>query len=339
VRIVIAHSQLNTFGGGERCVLELARRLGRRHEIEIWAGAYEPQNTYSELRSFPCRAMSRTGWLCAVPDADIAITHSFGAHLLALRFPRTVCYVHTMRSQYLDGGGGLLSALRRQMDHAALQNAAAVVTNSQYTARLIQERYRLTADIASPGVDEKLFDLPLAVGTYGLFVGRLAPEKGLERLLSFWRDVDAELKIVGAGDSAYVNRLRRIAGPRVTWCGPLVGQQLNQVYAASRFLVFTPEREEYGLSVLEAQASGKPVIATPEGGLPELVQHGVSGYLVTQACEFVDACHQLLHDDAQCLRMGMSGRQHARHFTWDGYANELERICLAVTQTAPRSSS
>jgi hypothetical protein len=55
MKLVIAHSQLTTYGGGERSTLELLRHLGRRHEVELWTSRYRPEATYPELAEFPRR--------------------------------------------------------------------------------------------------------------------------------------------------------------------------------------------------------------------------------------------------------------------------------------------
>jgi glycosyltransferase involved in cell wall biosynthesis len=332
MRIVIAHSHLNTLGGGERCVLELARRLGTRHEVQVWAGAYRPASTYMGFRELSLRHMNRRDWLTVIPDADVAITHSLGAHLLALRFPRTICYVHTMRSVYLRKPWRPDAIARRALDRAAIRRAAAVVTNSAYTAERARDYYGRQPEAIPPGVDEDFFSMPLVAGTYGLYVGRLAPEKGLERLLSWWSGVDADLWIVGSGDTAYVAHLRRIAGPRVRWCGPLEGETLR-----SRFLAFLPMQEEFGLAALEAQASGKPVLTTGDGGLSELVEHDVTGYIVRSASEFADTCSRLVQDDAQCLRVGANAREHAQLYSWDRFTTAIEQVCERVVSHGPLS--
>ena len=57
MRIVLAHSHANTFGGGERAVLELANALKERHEISLLLGGFDPRRTYAELASLPHRRL------------------------------------------------------------------------------------------------------------------------------------------------------------------------------------------------------------------------------------------------------------------------------------------
>ncbi|MFI5274372.1 MAG: glycosyltransferase, partial [Ktedonobacterales bacterium] len=173
----------------------------------------------------------------------------------------------------LRGGARPDLVLRRWLDGAALRRAAALAANSAYTAAVAERRYGRRVEVVPPGVDEAFFALPLAAGDYALYVGRLAPEKDIERLLAWTAGLPFDLVLVGAGEAAYVRRLRALAGPRVRFAGALTGGPLLAAYAGARFLAFAPHAEEFGLAPLEALAAGKPVLAVPEGGLTELVAH------------------------------------------------------------------
>lgn len=331
MRIVVAHSRLNSLGGGERCVLELARGLSARHDVIIWAGAYDAAATYPELAAFPRVDVPAHGWLTWSPrTGDAVVTNSFGAHLLALRHPRTTCYIHTLRSEYLRHAGRPDLLARRALDAAAIHGARAVATNSTYTAARAGERYHRRIEVVPPGVDSAFFELPLSAGAYVLYAGRLAPEKGVERLLRWSAPLDLDLRIAGAGNADYVDYLRTLAGPRVRFLGGLTGQALLDAYRQARFVVFLPHEEEFGLTVLEAKAAGKPVVAAPEGGLPELVRPNETGYLVSDADQYRAATRRLIADDALCLRLGARAREQARAYTWDRFSRGIERLCLGV---------
>ncbi|HKB48991.1 MAG TPA: glycosyltransferase, partial [Ktedonobacterales bacterium] len=214
MRIVVAHSQLNTLGGGERVVLELLRHLSERHEVSLWAGRYQPTDTYQELAGFPRRDVAPWQWLYTTPRADVVITHSFGAHLLALRHPGVLCYIHTLRSIYQQRARRPDLWMRRALDRRSVACAAALATNSAYAAAGIQARYHRSAAVVPGGVSSDWFSIAARAGTYALYAGRLAPEKGLERLLAWSAELPLDLAIAGAGDAAYVAYLRAKAGPR-----------------------------------------------------------------------------------------------------------------------------
>lgn len=327
MRIVIAHARLNTFGGGERATLELLRRLSKAHEVMLWAGRYQPDATYPELADYPRRDLSPAEWLVATPEADAVVSQTFGSNLLGLRHPRTICYLHTLRSVYLRGGYRPDLVARRLLDALAVRRASDVLANSAYTAGRAMRHYRRPVEVLPPGVDASFFELPPRVGSYGLYVGRLAPEKGLDRLLRWSGDMQVDLELVGDGDAAYVRHLRELAGPQVRFRGPLTGTALAEAYAGSRFLAFLPHKEEFGLAALEAMAAAKPVIASREGALPELVREDETGILVSDGEQFVAAARALLADDALCLRLGVRGREVARAYTWDRFAGRIEVLC------------
>jgi glycosyltransferase involved in cell wall biosynthesis len=330
VRIVIAHSQLHAFGGGERCTLELLLRLSSRHEVELWAGGYTPDATYDELRLFPRRDLQPAEWLRAVPAADAVIAHTFGAYLLALRHPRVISYVHTLRSRYLAGGTRPDLLARRALDRVALRRSAALATNSDYTAARVSRRYQRPCHVVPPGADDALFALPPRVGRYALYVGRLAPEKGVERLIRWTSRLPLDLRVAGDGDARYVAHLRARAGPRVRFLGALTGARLLDAYADCRFLMFLPHDEEFGMAALEAMAAAKPIIATAEGALPALIRQGESGILVRTQVECAAAVTRLLGDEALCQRLGQQGRMSAHSYRWARYVEQIERLCFAL---------
>ncbi|HEU5439426.1 MAG TPA: glycosyltransferase family 4 protein [Ktedonobacterales bacterium] len=327
MHIAVAHSRLTTFGGGERATLELLRRLSRRHEVVLWTSHYAPAETYEALRDFPRVVLPRGGWLTRRPKAGAVVSHSFGAHLLALRHPAVIAYLHTLRSPYLRPSVRPDLLARRWLDRAAIRRAAAVLANSAYTASEAERRYRRPIEVVPPGVDESYFALPLAAGDYALYAGRLAPEKGVERLLDWSRDLPVDLIVAGTGEPAYVRSLHARAGARVRFRGPLRDDALAEAYAGARFLAFTPHAEELGLVVLEAMAAGKPVLAVAEGGLPELIADGGTGLLVRDGAQFAAAALRLCEDDALCLRLGTAARDVARAYTWDRYAARIEQLC------------
>jgi glycosyltransferase involved in cell wall biosynthesis len=333
VRIVVAHSGLSTLGGGERVALELLRHLGRRHEVMLWAGGYRQDHTYSELASFPRRDLLPAEWLYRVPRADLVISHAFGAHLLALRHPVTICYVHSLRSRYLRGEARPDLALRRSLDRLALRRAAALVTNSAYSADHITRRYGRRAEVVPPGVAPAQLDVSTGPDSYALYAGRIAPEKGLERLIKWSVGVPLELRIAGAGAARYLQRLQALAGPRVRWLGPLRGEALAAAYAGARCVVILSEGEEFGLTALEGMAAARPVVALRSGGLPELVVDGVGGMVVDDSEGFQRAIGRLAADPDLAARMGRAGRDRARAYTWEAMTAAIERIGVAALES------
>jgi glycosyltransferase involved in cell wall biosynthesis len=119
-------------------------------------------------------------------------------------------------------------------------------------------------------------------GGFFLFAGRLTAEKGLESLLAAWRRLSPPppLRIVGDGPLAGWLRQEIPQHPAVEWLGPRSPHEVAQLMGAARaVLVPSAWYEPFGLVVIEAFASGTPVIAARLGALPEIVEHGRTGVL------------------------------------------------------------
>ncbi|HEY7347411.1 MAG TPA: glycosyltransferase family 4 protein [Ktedonobacterales bacterium] len=333
MRIAMAHSQLTTLGGGERFVLEVSRRLAARHEITLYTSAFLPEATYPGLADFPLIRLDAFQWARLRLPADAILAHTFGANLLALRNANVAYYVHTLRSRYLVGGNRLDLAARRMLDRRAVRRDRRIIANSAYTAAKFQRLYQQSVtDQVYCGVDPPLFDLPESVGGHALYIGRLAPEKGLERLLKWWEPIEYPLHIIGRGEPAYVEYLKQQSGKQVRFLAPVSGEGVAAAYRACRFVAYLPFEEELGIVPLEAMGAAKPVIVSREGGLTETVLADKTGFLVKTEAEFQEAARQLIASDETCLALGRAGRGHARPFTWERTTEQIERICVEIAE-------
>jgi glycosyltransferase involved in cell wall biosynthesis len=339
MRIVLAHSHVNTLGGGERAILELGRGLMQRHQLRLLLGGFDPSATYPELESLPHSRLGRLQWPFARVEADAIVANSFGANLLSLRNgPRVAYWVHTTRSVFLRPAARRLDLrLRRVLDWLAVRRAAQLVANSRYTAGRLWQLYRREADaIVYPGVDLTLFQ-PGTDGdaAYAITVGRLSPEKGLDRLLELWRDVpDLPLHVVGSGPPEVVRELRAIAPSGVVFRGHLTSTELADAYRGAAVAVFAPYGEEFGLAPLEAMASGIPVVAWREGGLLETVVDGETGYLVENAVTLRQRVRLLVYDPERRHVFGQAARRRAERFSWQQTALGIEAVCQRLSARA-----
>jgi glycosyltransferase involved in cell wall biosynthesis len=146
-------------------------------------------------------------------------------------------------------------------------------------------------------------------GRYFLYLGRLAPEKGLEPVLAAWRRVKAPLVVVGGGPDE--SRLRSIAPDTVTFLRTLPGHAVPDLLRQARaLLVPSLWYEGAPRSILEAYAAAVPVVATRMGALPEVVKQDRSGLLVAPRGEdgWIEAVERL-RDDRESVRLGEGGRE------------------------------
>jgi glycosyltransferase involved in cell wall biosynthesis len=337
MRIALAHSHVNTFGGGERAILELARGLSPRHRVRLLLGGFDPRQTYAELASLPHERLGRFRWLVERVQADAIVTNSFGANLLAFRNgPRVAYWVHSTRSMYLrpDARRGDLVA-RRLLDRLAVGRAAQLVANSRYTARRLFHLYHREADaVVYPGVDLALFTPgPPTAPVYAITVGRLSPEKGLDRLLDLWRELpEVPLQVVGGAPPEVLRQWRLRAPAGVTIRGHLTANDLADAYRGAAVAVFAPYGEEFGIAPLEAMASGVPVVAWREGGPTETIVDAETGYLVSDETTFRQRVHLLLRDAAGRRALGVAARARAEQFSWRRTAEGIERVCRRLSE-------
>jgi glycosyltransferase involved in cell wall biosynthesis len=341
MRIVLAHSHANTLGGGERAVLELAHGLQQRHEVRLLLGGFDPRRTYPELASLPHAPLGRLQWPIAEITADAIVANSFGANLLSLRNgPRVAYWVHSTRSLFLQPGARRVDLLlRRAIDWIAVRKAAQVIANSRYTAGRLRRLYRREADaVVYPGVDLDLFrpgsHRSDPEPSYAITVGRLSPEKGVDRLLDVWRDVpDLPLHVVGTGLPEVVRELRARAPRGVVFRGQLTSADLAAAYRGAAMAVFAPYGEEFGMAPLEAMASSVPVVAWREGGLQETVVDGETGYRVSDAVTLRQRVRLLLHDPQRRHAFGQAARRRAETFSWERTAAGIEAVCWRLAGT------
>ncbi|CAN5548795.1 glycosyltransferase family 1 protein [soil metagenome] len=156
------------------------------------------------------------------------------------------------------------------------------------------------------------------------YVGRLAPEKQVERMRAL-RGLDGiRIVIVGDGPSTPVVK-RELRGMPVSYLGPLSGPDLAAAYSSFDIFLHTGEEETFGQTIQEAHASGLPVVAPHAGGPIDLIEHGGTGYLFdagkdAQLRAYVEA---LTLDGALRARMGEAGRRSVLGKTWSGTCDEL----------------
>jgi phosphatidylinositol alpha 1,6-mannosyltransferase len=164
-----------------------------------------------------------------------------------------------------------------------------------------------------------------------LHVGRLAAEKGVHRILDAFRVARALLPaesvhLVIAGGGPDESALRRAAPPDVTFLGVLDHKcALPQLYASADAFVFASLTETLGLVVLEAMASGLPVIATPAGGVADHLRDGENGleFPADDVDGMAHAMVRLAMDHKLRDKLGRGARRTAEALDWEG---ELDRL-------------
>ena len=171
-----------------------------------------------------------------------------------------------------------------------------------------------------------------------LYVGRFAAEKNVELVLEAYRRASASvpqgvMRLVLAGTGPREPSLRAAAAEGVTFLGQLDRERdLPELYANADAFVFASTTETLGLVVLEAMASGLPVIAVPAGGVREHLVDGANGiaYPAGDAAALAAAMRHLASEPRYALELGRRAREGAEHLSWDSELDRLDAAYRAV---------
>lgn len=152
------------------------------------------------------------------------------------------------------------------------------------------------------------------VGDYLAFVGRISPEKRVDRAIEIARRSGMRLRIgakVDSVDREYFERDIRplLAADHVEFLGEVGGEAKSELLGGARAMLFPIDwSEPFGLVMIEAMASGTPVIAYRAGSVPEVITHGVSGFIVDDIDGAVDAVRRLDELDRAQVRQAFEER-------------------------------
>lgn len=166
-------------------------------------------------------------------------------------------------------------------------------------------------------------------GSYVLSVGRLNRMKRVDLAIEAMPYVHESLRLIVAGEGPDEDRLRRKTADagvshRVEFRGRVGDEELVDLYANARAVVYPPYDEDYGYVTLEAFLASKPVVTTADSGGPlEFVEHDVSGIVCDPKAQALAAALNTLVDEARARALGEAGRERASGVTWDGVVETL----------------
>ena len=199
------------------------------------------------------------------------------------------------------------------------------------------------------GVDVERFDPALRDETRFpgrlnvLYAGRLTTEKGLDRLAHAFlaaRERDPRLHLVLAGGGPEEPMLRERLGEAATFLGWLRGRDLAVAYASADVFAFPSVTDTFGQVVLEAQASGLPVVAVNAGGPASLIADGETGLLTgPEPAAFADGLLAMVADPARYARIRKTAQAVARSRTWEASMGRLAAGYRTALLSAPAAGA
>ena len=308
-RAALVHDWLNQQGGAENVLVEMHDMFP---SAPVYTSFYEPtlvdpafrrldiRRTW--LQRFPLWRTNHQALLpfyplafgsLRIPDADLVLSNC-SAFCKGVRTPPNavhVCYCLTptrflwMPDAYLAGERAPvwsrlllppLLAWARRWDRRAAQRVTQFLAISTAVAERIRRFYGRSSRIVYPPVDVDRFRPTTDVGDAFLIVSRLIPYKRIDLAVRTCTELGLPLRIVGAGRAEA--DLRALAGPSVRFLGRLPDRDVSEEMARCRAFLF-PGDEDFGITPVEAQAAGRPVVAYGSGGALDTVIDGTTGVL------------------------------------------------------------
>jgi glycosyltransferase involved in cell wall biosynthesis len=174
-----------------------------------------------------------------------------------------------------------------------------------------------------------------------LYVGRLSAEKAIHEIKPILETIpNARLALVG--DGPYRAELERLfAGTNTYFAGYMQGQTLASAFASADAFIFPSRTETLGLVLLEAMAAGCPVVAAASGGIPDIVQNGVNGYLFdpTDDQGAIAATQYLLNQTQNRETLRRNARTEAERWGWSAATQQLQQYYQQVLSPTPATAA
>jgi glycosyltransferase involved in cell wall biosynthesis len=211
----------------------------------------------------------------------------------------------------------LLSVLKR-WDLRAAQRPDYFIANSQAVAKRIKTFYGRDSIVIPPPIDVSRFQPDAVQDDYYLVLSRLVPYKRIDLAVEACTKMNRKLLVVGAGPDRA--RLEKIAGPSVRFLGRQSDEAVARYAARCRALLF-PGEEDFGMTPLEVNAAGRPVIAFRAGGALETVIERRTGLFFDQPQ--AASLMQAIKDFESCHWNADELRAHAARFDRGVFANRL----------------
>lgn len=287
-----------------------------------------------------------------VHSATEFVIGRIGQRIALRRGIPAVSSYHTDFSRYTEayGVGFLRPSVSRYIARFHGRSAR-VFTPSDVARRDLAEIGVRQVEVWGRGVDTRVFSperrSSALRSVYGapdafllLHVGRMAAEKGVDRILAAYQIVREQLgesavHLVVAGAGPMEDRLRDEAPNGITFLGNLDRQEvLPRLYASADAFVFASLTETLGLVILEAMASGIPVVAAPAGGVADHLRDGVNGLAVApdDPQALAAGIVRLALDRSLARRLGIGARATAEALDWERELDRLDESYREVTR-------
>ncbi|MFC5413014.1 glycosyltransferase family 4 protein [Larkinella bovis] len=352
-KIALVHEWLVTFAGSESVVeqmLALYPQSDLFTLVDFLPDAQRPlvqhkTATTSFIQNLPWAKKKYRSYLPLMPlaveqfdlsayDVILSSSHAVAKGVLTGPNQLHICYCHSpmryawdLYHQYLNESGlktglsGLIAKMIlhyiRLWDYQSAQRVDYFVANSRYIARRIRKVYGREADVIYPPVDTRQFALGQQKENYYLTASRMVPYKKINLIVEAFTTMPHK-KLVVVGDGPDYEKIKRLATPNIE----LVGYQSNEALVLymqqAKAFIFAAE-EDFGITPVEAQACGTPVLAFGKGGALESVIDQKTGlFFDRQQVDSLRDCVQRFEKTADQFDPVVI-HQHAQQFSVENF--------------------
>ncbi len=322
MRVALVHDYLNEFGGAERVLLALTEIFPKAPIYTAFvkknSEGYKRFKDKKIITSFgqwipgfagklhsPLRFLAPMIWRGIerkLVDYDVVI--SSASWYVTKGFsekgkkPVEFCYCHTP-PRWLYGYktsiewqkfwpvrvyGAVIGHFMRQYDFRQAQRVNYFISNSNEVKRRIEKFYRRNVKVIYPPVELPNIKEDYQRQDYYLVISRIVGGKGLELAINVANKMGFRLKIVGKGSGwgRQFNQLKQMAGMTVKFLGHVSDEELVKLYSEAKGFLALAQREDFGITPVEAMSCGTPVVAFRGGGYIETVIEGKTGVFFNQ---------------------------------------------------------
>lgn len=312
MKIALVHDYLKEYGGAERVVEALHQIFP---EAPLYTAYYNPKTLGKDAQRFKGWEI-HTSWMQKIPGIksllsplkflspmafesfdlssyDVVISSSaayYAKGVITDQGSKHIAYIHTP-PRYLYGYtknhwykkniftklfGEILNHFMRQYDFVLSQRPDMLIANSENIKKRIKKFYRRDAEVIYPPVDLSEFQsVKTETDDYFLSLARLDPDKNIDLVIKTFNGNGKRLIVVGTGREEA--RLKKLAKSNITFAGKVSDKERVQLLANAKALICAASEEDFGITAIESQAAGTPVIALYQGGYKETVIDGKTG--------------------------------------------------------------
>jgi glycosyltransferase involved in cell wall biosynthesis len=362
MKVALVHDYLITYGGGERVVEALheiwpeaplyTALVNKKAMGEFWGrfSGWDVRESWfgrvplSRRLASPLRFLTPLIWQSFnFDDYDVVITSSAWFNPKGIRVrPGTVhiCYLHTP-PRYLYGYktsralmkywpvrvyATIVNHFLRLYDVKTAKNVDEFVVNSAEVQKRVEKFYRRKAVVIHPPVDVKVAKvskvLKVAKGKYFLTGGRLVEAKNFDLVIKAANKMKLALKVYGSGSAEA--SLRKLAGETVEFMGRVDESELARLYAGAKAFIAAACDEDFGMTLVEANAYGTPVIAYKGGGYVDIVQPNINGVFFEELTvdSLVKAINKFSITNFQLAKV----KKSAERFSKERFKKEIKEL-------------